>query len=300
MKKLILLSIFLFSANIIFAQLDKPVFQLGFGIVEPFKDLKGGNYYNYSNSYRYRTLFGDTTFYFIQPLIMADTNLFATRYAAKTGMQIFGAAKINFDKYSITRGVASVSYSFFNVFEPTKNGLDLAFVNYAPYQVPISYNYSFYALSFGLGFEVAPLSFTNVVSPFFNTNLTFNILGANLTRVGPYNDSTTFQMSDFRIGLNFNTGVEINFNKQWGIVLGIKYDLGNLLLKNTEVGGFQEWGRTNASINDEEGTYISNLYGARGDSYKTYTAHKKDIDWGTIYLGVNFYPNFAQTTPKKK
>jgi hypothetical protein len=300
MRKLIFLFFLLFSSNFLLAQFDKPVFQLGFGIVEPHNEFKGGDYYRYSNFYRYNTPYIDTTYYFIQPLIMPDENLFSTRYAAKTGMQIFGTAKINFDKYSITRGVATINYNFFNVFEPQKTGLDLAFVNYLPYQVPVTYNYSFDALSLGLGFEVAPLSFTNLVSPFINANFNFNFLGAKLTKVGPYNDSTTFEMSDFRLGLSLSGGIEINFNKQWGIVLGYKYDWGNLLLKNTEVGGFQEWGRTNASINDETGSYISNLYGARGDSYKTYNSSKKDINWGTFYIGANFYPNFASATPKKK
>jgi hypothetical protein len=301
MKKLILFIFMLFSLNSTFAQFDKPVFQFGIGLVEPFDNLKGGNYYNYANSYHYINPWVDTTYNFASPYLMIDSSTLLTNYNLKTGIHLFGSAKINFDPYSIVRGVATINYSSFNTFLPSKYGNSLIFINYEPGTRPVTYDYSFYALGIGLGLEVAPLSFTNVVSPFFNTNLSFNFLGGKFTRTGPYQDSTEASFNGFRIGVNFNTGIEVKFSKQWGMVLGIKYDLGNLLLKNTETGNYIEWGSTNAGLNDEEGTIISNIYEPEGDSYKTHSVNSKKINWGTLYVGVNFYPEFGKTTtPKKK
>jgi hypothetical protein len=82
-------------------------------------------------------------------------------------------------------------------------------------------------------------------------------------------------------------------------VLGAKYDLGNLLLKSSDQVGLVEWGRTGASINDEGGTFYSNLPYALGDfGYGQFNSKSKAIDWATFYIGVNFYPSLPNTTKK--
>ena len=52
-KILILVAIFAFASNISFAQFDKFVLQFSAGITNPDKGLRGNNYVNYSNQYRY-------------------------------------------------------------------------------------------------------------------------------------------------------------------------------------------------------------------------------------------------------
>jgi hypothetical protein len=102
------------------------------------------------------------------------------------------------------------------------------------------------------------------------------------------------------MGLSFNAGLEYKISEKWGLILGAKYDMANLLLRNTDqsIGGRTEWGRTNASINDEEGQIVSNLYNPiLGSQYEFYRSKKKNVNFGTIYLGVNFY---FDTKPKKK
>jgi hypothetical protein len=285
MKKILLLfSVILLLPSLSFSQLDKPVFQLTLGISEPFDQLKGGDYFTYDQ----------------QGYLFIDSSFISKHYAGKTGIQISGSAKINFDKYSITRGVAYLSYNSFNSFETAKSGntlLNLTSGQTIP--VPITFDYGFTSLSFGLGLEVAPLSFTDIVSPFFNGNIAFNFLGGELTRrESGHRDTNRFAFNQFRIGVNFNAGIEVKVNEQFGIVGGVKYDLANLLLKDNDrsISGRLEWGRTSANLNDADGRFYSNLPLNIGSAFAEYRSEEKKINWGTIYLGVNFYPKSKPTS----
>jgi hypothetical protein len=285
-----LLIMFSIISNL-YSQFDKPVLQIGFGISEPFNEMKG-SYYNY------RTYQNGSTYLNI---LAIDSSFLLSNYGAKTGINLFGTGKINFDKYSTVRGILTLSYNSFNTFEATKSGNGLINIGGSLYATSLTYNYTFTNFGFGLGLEIAPTSFTNVFSPFFSACFMFNTLGGKLTRTeGGNNDSTTFEMSDFRMGLSFNAGLEYKISEKWGLILGAKYDMANLLLRNTDqsIGGRTEWGRTNASINDEEGQIVSNLYNPiLGSQYEFYRSKKKNVNFGTIYLGVNFY---FDTKPKKK
>ena len=50
-KLLLPLILVLFISSLSFAQFDKPVFQFGFGITQPYGDLKGDQFVNYTNTY---------------------------------------------------------------------------------------------------------------------------------------------------------------------------------------------------------------------------------------------------------
>ena len=306
-KILFVITVILFAfAAQTYAQFDKFSFQIGAGIVNPDKGLRGNDYLTYNNSYAYQKP-GDTAWYYVTSPVgfaMVDTNFFAKNYAAKTGFFIQGTGKVNIDKYETVRLIGTVSFSSFNSFQSSKSG-DIPLFYYDinnQYQAttkPISYDYSLNNFGLGLGIEVAPLSFTKVVSPFVNGTFNFNFLSAELSRTTGPNDSTKINFVDFRMGISLGAGVEFKVNPQWGLVLGAKYDFANLLLKNSDRNGLIEWGRTNASFNDEGGTYLSNLSSPLGGPYKTIRTESKDINWATFYIGVNFYPNFGTTTKKK-
>ncbi len=284
----------LFSSSL-FSQFDKPVLQIGIGLVEPFGDLKGTYY---------RNVYDNNTGF---PLIAPDSGLFSSHYGAKTGLYFYGKGKINFDKYNIFRAVGSISFSTFNTFEPVKNGNLERIVhidtNTYVYPVPTTFNYSFNNFSFGLGLEIAPLAFTNVFSPYFGANMSFNTFSSKLSRTGNGIDTISFSSTGFRIGFNFDAGIEAKFTKNIGMVLGIKYDLGNVLLKNTASGitDAYDWGSSNASLNDEEGQYFTSIQNPKlsSDLYLV-NAKKKNIDWGTIYLGVNIYFDTSKKKTTKK
>lgn len=284
--KILLLALFSFLVtSSAFSQFDKPLFQFGIGISEPMDGLKGDDYVVYAPN----------------GFIYIDTNFISKNYAAKTGLQFFGAAKINFDKFSITRGVAFISYNTFNTFQSSKSGVTGILISGDTLPTSINYNYSFSNFAIGFGFEVAPSAFTNLVSPFAGVNLSLNFMGGELTRTENSYDTNRVGFSGFRIGVNFNGGIEVKVNKNFGIVAGIKYDLGNLLLKNNDqsISGRMEWGRTNIELNDEKGKYYSNIYSPIGGQFESYTNEEKKVNWGTVYLGVNFYPNIGKKTTKK-
>jgi len=277
--------------SISYSQFDKPVLQFGIGIVQPFDDLKG-NYYRYDNSYNI-------------PLLAPDTNLFSNNYGAKTGLYFYGKGKINFDKYNIFRAMASIGFNTFNTFEPSQSGDIGVNVNGTIYPSSATYNYTFNVFTVGIGLEIAPFAFTNVFSPYFGANMTFNAMNAKLSRTEGFNDSVTFNASAFRIGFNIDCGLEAKFSKIIGAVLGVKYDLGNLLLKNVSSGiaDRYSWGNTNASLNDEQGTYFSGLQSPIDPPpyYGLVNSKRKVLDWGTIYLGINIYfPTNSNKTPQKK
>ncbi|CAN5630973.1 hypothetical protein BH10BAC5_BH10BAC5_00610 [soil metagenome] len=294
MKKFTLyLILFLFiSASQSFAQFDKPFIQFGIGLVSPFGDLKG-NQYTITTPFPQNPTFQTTR---------VDTALWASHYGAKTGFSIFGSGKINFDKYNIFRAVGTVSYNTFNSFEGSVSGnqVRVYYPNYVA--VPITYNYSFTDLGIGLGLEIAPTAFTNVVSPFIGANISFNNFNSTVTRNTTYTDSVSASVSGFRIGATLNAGIEAKFTPQFGGVIGIKYDLGNLLLRttaNSNYGDVIQWGAANGNLNDEQGSYYSNVSNDQSDAnYYQYYSKKKDINWGTIYIGLNYYIN--TTTSKKK
>ena len=168
--------------------------------------------------------------------------------------------------------------------------------------MPTTFNYTFNSFSIAFGLEIAPFAFTNVFSPFFGANMSFNSFSSKLSRTGNGIDTISFSNSGFRIGFNFDAGIEAKFSKNIGMVLGVKYDLGNVLLKNTYSGitDAYDWGSSNASLNDEEGQYFTSIQNPllSSDLYLV-NAKKKLINWGTIYIGVNIYFDTHKTTKKK-
>lgn len=293
--KLLLLALVLtLFTSFSYAQFDKPAFQLGVGIVNPDMQMRGNDYINYTDRFRYvnQVLGVDTTFILPYQISLVDSSLFGRNMGAKTGFYINGTAKINVDKYDVFRLVGSLSFSAFNSFQTSKSGYIPVFTTTYIQQRPISYDYSLNNFGLALGVEVAPTAFTKVVSPFIGANLTFNFLNAKLSRTTGPNDSTSMSVTDFRMGMNLNAGIEFRVNPQWGIVTGVKYDFGNLLFKNIDRTGLYEWGRNNASINDEGGYYTANIYDPLGLPYRSNVKNDpKTLNWATFYIGVNFYPS---------
>jgi hypothetical protein len=304
-KILFLVAIFAIASNVSFAQFDKFVLQFGAGVVNPDKGLRGDDIVRYEDNFRYQKP-GDTSWYSLNsPVGFAYVNkdLFTNNMGAKTGFFLQGMGKINVDKYETVRLIGSLAFSNFNSFQGSRSGDIPVFYydinnNYYATSKPISYDYSFNNFGLGFGVEVAPLSFTKVVSPFANAQFNFNFMSAKLTRTTGPSDSTSINFTDLRLGISLGAGIEFKVNPQWGFVLGAKYDLGNLLLKSTDQNGMIEWGRTNASINDDGGRVLSNLYGPLGSAYQTVQVKQKELNWASFYIGVNFYPNITGTKKK--
>ena len=290
LRNVILILMLVFLTGKGFSQFDKPTIQLGFGISEPYNDLKGTYYTN--------ELLGSFYVQTINPDFMTNN------YGGKTGLNFFGKGKINFDKYSTVRGVVNLNFNTFNTFESAQSGnigVQVININNVLDTVitSISNDYTFSNFGIGLGLELAPTSFTNLVSPYFGGYLSFNFMNGDLSRTENRVDTVSLSFSDFRIGVTFDAGIETKVSQNIGIALGIKYELGNLLYQNTD-GGIAdaiEYGKSNASINDAEGRFYSSIYGPVLTSVRREVqAKKKEINWGTAYIGVNIGFN----TPEKK
>ncbi|MDZ4710756.1 MAG: hypothetical protein SGI89_00360 [bacterium] len=290
LKNFFILLFAIFITTNLNAQFNNTQLQFGIGISEPYNDLKGTYYTNEAlGSFQALTI---------------NPDFITNNYGGKTGVHFFGKGKFNFDKYSIIRGVIGGSFNTFNTFESSKSGnIGVQVINinnqFDTVLTSINYDYTFNNFGVGLGLELAPTSFTNFISPYFGAMLSFNFMNGELARTENRFDSVKFKFSDFRIGVNFDGGIEAKINPNFGLALGIKYDLGNLLLKNTNssIADAAEWGRTNGSLNDAQGRFYSTLYGPVLTSVRREVATKeKKINWGTVYLGVNIY--FDNTKPK--
>ena len=228
MKILKYILLVLIFSSVSYSQFDKTILQVGIGIIEPFGSTSKGTYYS-------NLPLGQTT------VLGIDSNFMRNNYGLKTGLSFFGKAKFNFDKYTITRGVLFAAFNTFNTFEPSKSGnIGVQVININnqldTVLTSVNYSYTFNSFSFGLGFELAPTAFTSKVSPYFGGNISFNLFNGKLSRTENRVDSVTTSFSDFRIGVDFDAGLEFKINKQFGLALGVKFDLGNLLLKNTNGG----------------------------------------------------------------
>lgn len=290
-----ILFLFVLTSNLC-AQFNQPTLQIGIGITQPMGDMQGTYYDN--------VIVGNAS------LMAINKDFMTNNYGAKTGLFFFGKGKINFDKYSITRGILFAGFNTFNTFEPSKNGnIGVRVLNinntYDTILSSASFNYSFNNFQLGLGLEIAPTSFTNKISPYFGAAIAFNSFSGKISRTENRVDSVGFSFSEFRIGFTFDAGIEYQINKMIGLSLGAKYDLGNVLMKRTD-GGIadrSEWGKTNASINDAAGTFYSSIYSpVLSSDVQQYQAKQKNIFWGSIYLAVNIHLGQSKTTtpPKKK
>jgi len=289
MKLFLIVAIFSLG-KIANAQFDRSQIQAGFGISEPYNDLEG-EYLAYMELGNYQAL-------------TVNPDFMTNNYGAKTGLNFFAKYKFNFDKYSIVRGVVGVNYSSFNTFQSTRSGnIGVQVININneldTFLTSVNYDYGFSNFGIGLGLELAPTSFTNVLSPYFGASFMFNFMGGELSRTENNFDSVKSSFNDFRMGINFDAGMEVRISSSMGIALGLKYDLGNLLLKNTNSGisDALEYGKTNGSLNDEEGRFFSSVYGPVLTSVrKEVISKKKEINWGTAYIALNINLD----SPKKK
>lgn len=275
------------------AQFDKPKLQVGIGYTLPKDGLQG--------DYIQGDILGS---YYV---LTVNDNFLTNNYGGKNGLYFFGKGKINFDKYSIVRGTFGLGYSAFNTFESAKSGnigVEVLNINNEldTLLTSVKYDYNFSNFNIGIGLELAPTSFTGLLSPFFGGNLNFNFFNGELSRTENNFDSVKTSFGDFRMGVDFNGGIEARVSKELELVLGMKYDMGNLLFKNTSsaISDAIEYGKTGGSLNDEQGRFYSSIYGPVLSSVRREKiSSEKKLNWGTIYIGVNI-KLFSDEVPKKK
>lgn len=201
-------------------------------------------------------------------------------YAVSTGATVTGMLKFPLGQQGIFSALFLGSYSYFNAFR--RSILAVTFEN--SITQPVTYDNRFSTTTFGFGMESSPF-IKSKFSPFINANLTFNILSLSLQK----NDFTTSLFNDaFRMGVLTNAGVSIKLNSEYSIVIGGSYHISNLFFKSNS-GSFEDrvdFERENLPINDEDGTFYSNLSDVNSIPVLV-DGKTKSVDWWNINFGLN-------------
>ncbi len=131
-----------------------------------------------------------------------------------------------------------------------------------------------FAIGIGAEYAFMPKGKAN---PFIGVEFTGNFISGSGTytfTTGPANINTTLN-SATRFGVQFNGGVDIKFSKSFGAVIGIKYNLANLIGKK-----YDTTGTTTAAFNLNDASYTDSA----GNS-----VNAKNIGYIQLYAGVALF-----------
>jgi len=191
-------------------------------------------------------------------------------YFMKLGFNVGADAKYAFDKKGNFRGVFGIGYNMF------MNPGDLVGIG-----TSIKFRPTIGILTLSLGPEYAFLP-KGKFNPFVGVDFTANFINGTFDyepQLSPIFNNITIE-SAARFGLQFGIGADIAIGKSIGVVVGVKYNLANLIGKDSDT---SKLSGTTRALNDAEYTYGSKIISA------------KNISYVQIYSGVSFF--FGQ--PKK-
>jgi opacity protein-like surface antigen len=187
-------------------------------------------------------------------------------YHIKSGFNFGASGKYALDKNNMFRVTASLIYNM------CSNSGDIEGItnSYEGHKINI--------FTAGAGGEFAYTKFKKFV-PFIGAEFTANLFsGKYEIEIGDTVYNTSNLKSEWRFGILVNGGADIRLEKDMGIVLGIKYNMANLIGKNSSSSS------TELMLNDEE-------YTVNGKQITS-----KNIQYLQLYAGLSIY--FMQ--PKKK
>lgn len=131
----------------------------------------------------------------------------------------------------------------------------------------------------GLGVEYAFLP-KGKANPFIGAEFTGNFFSGNAKFTPTSGTETSADLkSASRFGVQFNGGVDIAFSKNIGGVVGVRYNLANLIGKDS----ITSTSTTEFNLNDKE----------------TATIKAKNISYIQLYAGLSFYFNRPKAKMKK-
>jgi len=132
----------------------------------------------------------------------------------------------------------------------------------------------------GLGIEYAFLP-KGKANPFIGAEFTGNFFSGNSKFTPTSGTETSIDLkSASRFGVQFNGGVDIAFNKNIGGVIGVRYNLANLINKEYDSASTST---TEFPLNDKE----------------TSVSKARNISYISLYAGISFYFNRPKTKMKK-
>jgi hypothetical protein len=256
MKKLILttvLLVILFYTNTSFSQ-PKLVIHVTGGYSQPISGLAG-----------------DPSELFTIPV--SNSAITSPKLYMKLGFNFGGDIKYAFDKKGAFRGVLGFYYSMFS------NKYDVAPNQNYPTGTTYKPQFQFFTMSIGAEYAFAP---TGKVSPFIGADFTSNFYGGTAMNFNPlYIFASEFKWaSGIRNGLQLGAGMDITLNRSrtFGLVVGAKYHLINLIGKSST------WGLEpdQFALVDKEHTQYDEL----GNSYTVNAINLQSLNF---YAGISFF-----------
>lgn len=239
-----------------------PSLQISIGLTSPGGDL-GGEFVTVSDSGIYNI----------------SEEFVKNNYGISTGITIAGNIVFPFDQKNLLNFIFSGEYTSMNSFKRSVFGITK--VNGVT--VPVTYDNAFSGSMFGLGLSTNP-AVGKKLSVYLNSIFTMNFLSLSFTE----NDIFQTYFSDsFRMGVKSGAGINYRISSEYSLLLGGSYHFTNLFFKSVH-GDFNDRlvsNVENLSINDDEGSYYTNLSDPE-NGFQLVNGKKKNIDLWSINLGI--------------
>jgi hypothetical protein len=191
----------------------------------------------------------------------ADSNTYYLQNGFNFGLIIKNSPFRKFPDFRITGGIA------YNYFSQNK---DYSNASFQPFI--LNYNLRFFTIS--LGGEYAFMNKRSKINPFAGAEFTANFYSSTYQQT--FDSTSTVAVRTFnsttRFGVQFNGGVDIVLGQRAGLVIGAKYNMANLIGKNSQ--------------GDNTSTYSLNDKAAVINGVQYYT---RNTFYLQLYLGLSVY-----------
>lgn len=138
---------------------------------------------------------------------------------------------------------------------------------------PVKVSLAMRVFTFSVGLEYSRITRTSRINPFVNAEFTANFFSGDYNETYQIADAVTYTLKPAsRFGFQFGGGVDFVLGHRLGLMLGAKYNMANLIGKESTGDVAKEYG-----LNDKEGI-VNNV--------KYYT---RNINFLQIYAGITLY-----------
>lgn len=138
---------------------------------------------------------------------------------------------------------------------------------------PVKVDLALRVFTFSTGLEYSRITRTSRINPFVNAEFTANFFSGNYSETYQIADAVSYSLKPAsRYGFQFGGGADFVMGQRLGLMLGVKYNMANLIGKESTGDVAKEYG-----LNDKEGV-VNNV--------KYYT---RKINFLQIYAGITLY-----------
>jgi len=208
---------------------------------------------------------------------ITDSSDFFNTYSMKTGFGFGADAKFYLGRNRNLALTLSASYQMFSTSEDS-----ITFYIEIGHFTARDFKYKLNALTIGFGIEYDFLP-KGKANPFIGAEFTGHFFSGNYEYTSGSTQNTADLTPATRFGFAAGAGVDIALGKSFGIIVGGKYYMANLIGKDSTGEKTNEYG-----LDDKEYT---NLVGDKVSA--------RNINYIQAYLGISFYLNQPKKVVKK-